>query len=86
MPYIPPYDIQTVVITSGNTIEDDSFYNASKLTSVTIPASVTSIGQDAFDKCTSLTSIMFNGTQEQWNNINIKSGNDALANATIIFN
>ena len=86
MPYIPPYDIQTVVITSGNTIEDDSFYNASKLTSVTIPASVTSIGQDAFDKCTSLTSIMFNGTQEQWNNINIKSGNDALANATIYFN
>jgi hypothetical protein len=39
------------------------------LTSVTIPASVTSIGGRAFEDCTSLSNITFQGTKAQWGKI-----------------
>jgi hypothetical protein len=38
-----------------------AFYRCSNLTSVTIPGSVTSIGNNAFYDCTSLTRITFLG-------------------------
>jgi hypothetical protein len=39
----------------------------SSLTSITIPNSVTSIGSSAFNGCSGLNSITYEGTQEQWN-------------------
>jgi hypothetical protein len=36
-----------------------------------IPASVTSIGDEAFWFCKSLTSITFNGTKAQWKGIKL---------------
>ena len=46
----------------------------SGLTSVTIPNSVTSIGKYAFLGCTGLTSITFEGTMAQWNEIQKADG------------
>ncbi|MBE5751831.1 MAG: leucine-rich repeat domain-containing protein, partial [Clostridiales bacterium] len=43
--------LQTVVITSGDTIGDRAFQNCRGLTSVTISNSVTTIGNDAFSSC-----------------------------------
>jgi hypothetical protein len=57
---------------SITSIKDYTFSDCSSLTSVTIPNSVTSIGT-AFNSCTSLTSIIFEGTMEEWKNIE-KSG------------
>ena len=54
---------------SITSIGNGAFYNCSSLTSVTIPESVTSIGQNAFYNCSSLINITYNGTKEQWNNI-----------------
>ena len=48
--------IKSVTITGGN-VPSCAFYNCSSLTSVTIPDSVTSIGNYAFYKCIGLTSI-----------------------------
>ena len=46
-----------------------AFINRKSLASIGIPDSVTSIGDWAFYLCTSLTSINFEGTVEQWNAI-----------------
>lgn len=46
-----------------------AFYGYVGLTSSTIPNSMMSIGEQAFSGCTSLTSIQFNGTKEQWETI-----------------
>ena len=40
------------------------------LTRISIPDTITSIGEYAFQSCSSLTSITFNGTKAQWNAIN----------------
>lgn len=47
-----------------------AFSARSRLTSVTIPDGVTSIGRYALANCSKLTSITFNGTMAQWGQIN----------------
>ena len=48
------------------------------ITSVTIPASVTEIGANAFAGCTNLTSVTYGG---DWRNLTIQSGNPAVEDA-----
>ena len=47
-----------------------------------IGKSVTSIGDDAFYACDSLTSVYYTGTASDWNAITISSDNERLTNAT----
>ena len=54
--YYIPSSLKSVTVTGGDILEG-AFYHCSKLTSVTIPDSVTSIGSYAFRYCDSLTSI-----------------------------
>lgn len=67
-------------------INDWMFHNSTGLTSVVIPASVTRIGIVVFEGCTSLQDIYYEGTEEQWNQIDIGNSNSSLANATIHYN
>ena len=48
------------------------------ITSVTIPASVTEIGSNAFADCTNLNSVNYKG---DWSNLTIQSGNPAVQDA-----
>ena len=50
-------DNTTVIIQDGTTVLSDHLFSYSKLSSVTIPESVTSIGKYAFSGCDGLTSI-----------------------------
>ena len=77
-------EITTVIIEAGVTsIGDYAFYSHSALTNVTIPSSVTSIGTYAFNYCNSLTDVYYSGSSDEWNAIDIASGNNYLINATI---
>lgn len=53
-------------------------FERSAVTSVTIPASVTEIGANAFAGCTNLTSVTYGG---DWSNLTIQSGNPAVQDA-----
>ena len=55
---------------SVTSIGNAAFSWCSTLTSFTVPNSVTSIGWSTFEYCSDLTSIAFEGTMEEWNNIN----------------
>ena len=54
--YYIPTSLKSVTVTGGKILYG-AFYNCTGLQSITIPDSVTSIGDDAFYYCTSLTSI-----------------------------
>ena len=69
-----PSKINGVTVT---TIGTDAFLGLT-ITSVTIPASVTEIGSNAFAGCTNLTSVNYAG---DWSNLTIQSGNPAVQDA-----
>lgn len=56
MTFYIPSSLKSVTVTGGNILYG-AFYNCSSLTSITIPNSVTSIGDYAFYGCTGLTSV-----------------------------
>ena len=93
-PYYPPwsntmtsYDLNRVVIFDRVTsIGNQAFIGKTKLTSIAIPSSVTVIGSKAFYNCKSLTDVYYAGSEEQWDQINIGTGNSLLFEATIHFN
>lgn len=69
-----PSKINGVTVT---TIGTDAFLGLN-ITSVTIPASVTEIGANAFAGCTNLTSVNYAG---DWSKLTIQSGNPAVQDA-----
>lgn len=71
---------------SVTTIENHSFMDCVNLKNITIPNSVKTIKVGAFENCTGLTDVYYNGTESEWNIIDIKSDNNSLRNATIHFN
>ena len=66
---------QVTSFTFGNEVENIPAAlckNMTKLTEITIPTSVTSIGQDAFSGCSGLTSVMIN-SDSVTNNLNLSN-------------
>jgi len=61
LPQIWDTSLETVVVTSGETIAAEALHSAQKLTSVTLPDTITSIGDGAFAYCKALTEITVHG-------------------------
>lgn len=78
--------LEHIIIPNNITTIDIEAFAFSGLKTITIPTSVTTIGDYAFGG-TPLTDIYYEGTEEQWNSINIGSDDEnIIANATIHFN
>ena len=81
------YGLTSVTIPDSVTsIGNYAFYDCTGLKSVTIGSGVTSIGVDAFFGCAYLKDVYYEGSEDQWNSIDIGENNDCLLNATIHFN
>lgn len=63
-----------------------AFDNCEALESINIPKTVTTIARYAFEDCTSLKDVYYEGSPEDWAKISIDSGNSCLTNATIHYN
>ena len=76
--------IELISITLPASITDigeSAFLFCTGLKNITIPKSVTEIGKSAFLMCLNLTEIKFNGTIDQWNNID--KGADYLKDTAV---
>ncbi len=60
-----------------------AFYGCTNLETVTIPNSVETIWQNAFGVCKKLSDVYYLGTEDEWNEMTIQSGNECLTEATI---
>ena len=77
---------KSVEINEGvTTIGSCAFGWMFSLKTVEIPRSVVSIGSEAFINSNMITDVYYAGTEDEWNNITIASGNYMLDRATIHF-
>ena len=80
-------DFEEIVIPDKvKTIKNGGFYSCLNLKAITLPASLTNIGEYAFSGCDKLETVKYGGTQAQWEALkaNISEGNDKLTGAKII--
>lgn len=78
--------VENLIIPDGvKEINKNVFSNNNCITSVTIPESVEKVGENAFISSDKLEVTYYIGTEEQWNEIAIASGNDALTR-NVVFN
>jgi len=59
-------DIDTLVISEGVESIGKYAFAGAKMTEVTLPSSLTHIGMNAFDNCSSLVDVYYNGTIQNW--------------------
>lgn len=60
-----------------------AFSGCGCLTSISLRAGLQSIGEGAFDRCENLCRVDFRGSREQWEQISVGPGNEALKKAEI---
>ena len=67
------------------TLGAKAFKNCISLKTVVLPYSLNSIGQDAFSGCESITDVYCGKTEEEWAEMTIGEGNEALTSANLHF-
>lgn len=77
-------NLVTVVVSSTKftTILEFGFFDCEKLTTITLPGSMTKTNRSIFGACPALTTIYFNGTSETWTNIKTELGRKLYNNTT----
>ena len=72
-----------VQVLAGVTKIDSYAFRGCEITSITIPDTLTEIGNDAFFCCYNLSNVYYAGSEEMWQKISIGSLNESLTGATI---
>ena len=70
---------------SVSDIRDFAFSYCNGLTDITVPSGITYIGDWAFTDCNNLRNVYYCGNSEQWDGIEIETGNERLTNAMVYF-
>lgn len=68
------------------TVGTSAFYDCTGLSSVRVGAGVASILSTAFWGCDNIEEVYYPGNEQEWNSIDVASGNDTLLDARIYFN
>ena len=71
---------------SVSVIQAGLFRSAKCLKRVAIPRSLAGVAANAFEKCTNITEVFYEGSESEWENLPISAGNDPLKNAQVYFN
>ena len=66
-------------------IGSNAFSNCNALTVVSLPQSLQIIDPDAFSGCGGLDSVYYAGSEEEWQNVTVNSGNEMLLGADFIY-
>ena len=80
-----PYIKNIILPESLSEIDSMAFYECTSLKIITIPKNLSMIGEKAFSNCTAISDVYFTGTQEKWNSVSIREGNDVLTSATFTY-
>ena len=75
-----------VIPSSVTSIGESTFEFCDNLINIIIPDNITSIYINAFNNCDNLTDVYYEGSEEEWNNIEIDENNEPLLNVTIHYN
>jgi serine/threonine protein kinase len=79
--------LEEITVTDGvSRIGAYGFFTCPELAVVRLPLSLNSIGENAFSGCGKLTRVLYAGGGEQWANISLGQGNEALTRGAIDFN
>ena len=65
-------------------IQEEAFSGCNSLESITIPKTVTMIDNKAFENCTSLSTINYTGTKEDWTKIRLGTDWKKNVPATVV--
>lgn len=77
-------NLTQITIPQGVTeISPACFWGCENLTLIMLPDSIKKIGYSAFYRCNKLETVLFCGTQAQWEKVSIEAGNSKLSNATV---
>lgn len=71
----------SVVINEGTRLIADYVFFGNQFTAVSIPASVTVVGKQAFAECAKLADVYYGGKQADWEALTVGEGNDVLGKA-----
>lgn len=78
------YDLKNAILGNGTVnIAYQDFCDCVNLERISIPKTVTYIGEECFAGCVKLADVYFEGTIAEWNAIEIDIGNEYLTNARI---
>ena len=72
----------------ADTVQDIStfaFYCNPSIESISLPDTLKSVGNYAFNSCDNLESVYYSGTEEQWKLVTIAGNNTSLLNSTFYF-
>lgn len=76
--------LKTIAIPKGiEFIDENAFEGCSSLLTVVLPSTLTSVADSAFEYCSSLKTVFYEGTEEQFEAIELADGNDALTDAKL---